>query len=546
MAGNKKLFVRQAFVLVAVVTVVSVGAVGGVTAQESVTGCGIIDSSGNYVLEGDISEDADSCIEITSSDVSFDGQGNSITGVGDENSTAITVRGEPAGAVKNVEVTNVDINDWGEGVRLSVVNESEVSEVDVTRTENTAITLTESSHNTVVDNTLDENEEGISVDTFFIAATDNTVEDNTVENTNGTAVALVFGAQGNTVRRNTVRNNEFGIANIFFSAENTVTENTVTENDVGVVSAIGAENVVSNNEITDNVAGVSGLLSFGETIENNRINNNDEAGIVLLNSFGTDIVDNELRDNQRDFTEIFVPDAEDEAEDEFNFGDDAVDEILDGQEENVIERTELGSSGTETVLSFNSNNVTVSGLDPATVPAPPSDADGTGLYFEAEDGFDTEEFEGDLDEIDGGVDEGQVGEFEQLRSSFLDVDVHYDGAGVTDENESDLTLRRHDGRAWTEASSTVDTQEDAVSANLTEFGTFGVFVEGEKGDDDSGVGSGGISPDNPFGDANNEPLGISDAADVLFEWNQKNGTVNGENIPISDMADFLFEWNQAQ
>jgi PKD repeat protein len=56
--------------------------------------------------------------------------------------------------------------------------------------------------------------------------------------------------------------------------------------------------------------------------------------------------------------------------------------------------------------------------------------------------------------------------------------------------------------------------------------------------------TGPLSPNNPFGDASNEPLSTSDAADVLFEWNQNGGTVNGVDISVSEMADHLFEWNQ--
>jgi hypothetical protein len=85
-------------------------------------------------------------------------------------------------------------------------------------------------------------------------------------------------------------------------------------------------------------------------------------------------------------------------------------------------------------------------------------------------------------------------------------------------------------------------------------GTYMVTVESENDtattkvtiDSDDSNGGELLSPNNPLGDTNDEPLGINDAADVLFQWNQNNRTVNGVDISLPEMADFLFEWNQAR
>jgi PKD repeat protein len=61
-----------------------------------------------------------------------------------------------------------------------------------------------------------------------------------------------------------------------------------------------------------------------------------------------------------------------------------------------------------------------------------------------------------------------------------------------------------------------------------------------------GEPDGPLSPNNPFGNQNGQPLGINDAADVLFEWNSNNGVVDGESISAGEMANHLFEWNQAR
>lgn len=545
MTENERSVLRRFSVLVAVTTLVALTTVGAVGAQESVTGCETIDSPGDYVLQDDITEDADLCIEITSSDVSFDGQGNTITGVGDENATAIAAQGALNAPLTNIEITNVDINDWGEGVRFSLVNESEITDVEVTRANSTAVTLTESSHNLVANSTLNENEEGINLGSFLLSAFDNTVEDNTVENTNGSAVTLAFNAQENTVRRNTIRNNKGGIVNLLFPSNNTFTGNSVTDNRLGVLSAIAAENGYTNNDVTDNDAGFAGVFSFGETVENNRINNNQEAGIVLLNSLGTDIVGNEVKQNKRGFTDVFVPNADEEAQDEFSFDDSAIDEILDGQEENVVERMVVGSSGAETVLSFESNNVTVSGVDSASVPSAPSGTEETGLYFEAKDELDVNNFEGDLGDIDEDIDEGELEKVEDLDNAYLDVTVHYDGAGVSDANETNLTLRRYDDTGgWTEVSSTVDTQEDEVSANLTEFSTFGVFLEDDGNGDDGDGGDVGEPNGNPFFGTNDGALGRQAVISSVVQWNL-NGEIDGTPYTRQEIIGFIVEWNLA-
>jgi hypothetical protein len=99
---------------------------GTATAQGSVTGCEVIDSPGEYSLENDVSADTETCIEITSGDVVFDGQGNAVVGVDNASSTGVSAGGDLATAIENVTVRNVEVSDWGTGVSFSFVNESSI------------------------------------------------------------------------------------------------------------------------------------------------------------------------------------------------------------------------------------------------------------------------------------------------------------------------------------------------------------------------------------------------------------------------------------
>ena len=61
-------------------------------------------------------------------------------------------------------------------------------------------------------------------------------------------------------------------------------------------------------------------------------------------------------------------------------------------------------------------------------------------------------------------------------SAFLDVSLHYAAGDVTGVDESTLGLWHHDGTSWSELQgSTVDTGARTISANVTEFSTFGGF-----------------------------------------------------------------------
>jgi len=496
--------VRYTFVGVAlaVLFVMVVGS-GTVAAQQSVTGCQTIDSPGEYSLENDVSADTETCIEINSSDVVFDGQDNSVVGVDNDTSTGISVSGDLVTVHENVTVRNVEVRDWGTGVSFSFVNESAISGVEVRDVNGTGINVGESSKNLIADNDLRGNEQGISIASLFLAAEENTLRNNDIENNNGTGVAFFLAATNTTVGDNRIEDNRDSGVVSFLSFGNEVTDNTVSGSVLGVATLLSSNNEVSNNDITNNGAGVAAAVSFNETLENNKINDNREAGVVLLSSFGTDVVDNEVKNNTRDIVNLFFPGAEQEAEDEVDFGQGMMNDVIEDDAANSVETNEVGSPGAETVLSFESNNASVSGVEPSFVPSPPTGANDLGLYFNATGGIDTEGLEESLDDVEEaeGVDEDLTDEdlraIEQPENAFVDVDVQFDDSAVSDADESNLSIWRYDDETgtWEElASSTVDTQNDVVSANVTEFSTFGVFSVADETEDGSG-GDGGCPVD---------------------------------------------------
>ena len=349
--GRNRFTTRAEFVGVAVTVIlifgVSVGAgVGTVAAQGSVAGCEVIDSPGEYSLEDDVSADTETCIEITSGDVVFDGRGNAVVGVDNASSTGVAASGDLSTTIENVTVRNVEVRDWGTGVSFSFVNESSISGVEARDVNGTGISLEESSRNLVTDSTVRENEDGVTVTSFFLAAQENTVTKNDIEDNNASGVGFLFGVENSTVEDNRIEGNrDSGFVSVL-SAGSTVTENTVSGNSAGVVTFLSAEDEVSDNDVTNNDAGVIGAAAVNQTIEENRINDNNEAGVLLLNSFGTEVVENEVKNNSRDFVELILPEAEQEADDEFGSGSGDGPSDIPDEPDNVVERTEFGSTGT--------------------------------------------------------------------------------------------------------------------------------------------------------------------------------------------------------
>jgi len=122
---------------------------------------------------------------------------------------------------------------------------------------------------------------------------------------------------------------------------------------------------------------------------------------------------------------------------------------------------------TNATLSFAGSGVIVN--ETASPPANP-DAESIGRYFDARN---------------TSVD------------AFLDVDLHYDADDVTHVDEETLALWKYDSGQWTAlGDSTADTTARTISANVTDFSTFGGF--GEAG------ASGSVVIDAPINDSQTE------------------------------------------
>jgi PGF-CTERM protein len=131
---------KSAFTLVTLLCVVGLGLAGialvpaPAEAATTVNQCQVINDSnapadGQVLLGGDVSASG-SCIEIATSDIVFDGQGNTITGPGSSGDGVVV--GNSSASVSNVTVRNVVVEQFSNGVRISdAAGSTTVSDVDV-------------------------------------------------------------------------------------------------------------------------------------------------------------------------------------------------------------------------------------------------------------------------------------------------------------------------------------------------------------------------------------------------------------------------------
>lgn len=199
------------------------GVAGGTATQPaSVSGCTTIDTPGSYELTADISNSATApCIEITTSDVVFDGAGHEIDGVG--NGTGVRVAG--TGTLSNVTVRNLRVTDWETGVSYATVSDGVVDSVDASENGVVGIEFQKTTASTVRDATVADNEDGLRL----VGSADNVVRALDSVNNSNRGALIRSRSPNNTLTGSTVTENGVGIAIETASPDTTVVDSTVTD-----------------------------------------------------------------------------------------------------------------------------------------------------------------------------------------------------------------------------------------------------------------------------------------------------------------------------
>jgi parallel beta-helix repeat protein len=271
---------------------------GGVNQIDS---CQVISSPGVYVLTQDIlNSSATKCIEITSSDVIFDGNGHTIDGLDTSNTYGVYVYN--FSTLTNVTVKNLTVTDWYYGIYYQNTENGAIEDNNAT-SNYYGIFLFSSNYNTITNNTANSNDNHgifLSSSSNYNTLSNNTAASNTyggiylwsssnintLSNNNATSNyygIYLYSSTNNTLSNNSITSNSYGIR-FYSSSNNTISDNLVSSNIYGAYLWSSNYNTLSNNNATSNSYGIYLYSSSHNTLSNNNVTSNSQQGIYLYYS----------------------------------------------------------------------------------------------------------------------------------------------------------------------------------------------------------------------------------------------------------------------
>jgi parallel beta-helix repeat protein len=281
---------HQGYVRIVVMIVLASLILSGVVvgAPIPIAGPVVITVPGEYYLANSIiNNSAVVCIDITVPNVVLDGKGKTIDGV--DKTGSIGIRIYNAGmALFNVVIKNVVTSDWGTGVYLSDVKNSQLEKITASSNTGNGISLNTALRNTIKTCTATENG---NVGIILYGNSDsNTLTGNTATGNLNDGIRI-FTSNNNDILNNKVLNNKN--RGIWVSGDyNTFTENTVTGNTGDGIHLFGSNgNLLTKNILKLNAQGIRvSDDSFNNEINGNTIQNNTNNGLLLIDTANYNMV----------------------------------------------------------------------------------------------------------------------------------------------------------------------------------------------------------------------------------------------------------------
>jgi parallel beta-helix repeat protein len=249
MASDAQMSIQSRLISLAVLAgiLLGVGAAGAV----NINSCTNINSSGTYTLTTDILNDGNnSCINITSSNVIFDGQGYTIDGI-----RALTSRGvyvyNSTTTLTNVTIKNLTLTDWDISIYCS-----------------------NSSNGGIENNNVILNSFGI----YLNSSTNNIITNNNASMNNNTGIYFL-NSDSNNLTNNTANSNAYDGIYLYTSDSNNLTNNTANSNSFSGIYLFrnSTNNIIVNNTASDNIVGI---YIWEDTTQPNTIQNNTLGGNI--------------------------------------------------------------------------------------------------------------------------------------------------------------------------------------------------------------------------------------------------------------------------
>ena len=288
---------------------------GGAGAVTNINSCQNITAAGEYILTKDVSNsNAMICINITSSNVNFDGKGHTIDGIDAADSYGVNVHNISFfNGLTNVTVKNLMVTDWNYGIYYRNTQNGRITNNNA-RWNSNGIYIVGSINNTLIGNMANSNNgygirliSGINYDSsnntlngnmansnngdgIFLGSWDmhsksqnNTLIGNMANSNNGDGIYL-FGSSYNTLNGNTANSNNgngiFLYASRYHHCKNdTLISNTANSNKGSGIyiennnpGGSSSYNILTGNTVSNNSYGISWRSHYSSS--NNRIYNN--------------------------------------------------------------------------------------------------------------------------------------------------------------------------------------------------------------------------------------------------------------------------------
>lgn len=219
---------------------VGTSAVGTVGARNQITEIDeptVIDEPGEYVLTSDITSVDIPIIRIEADRVTLNGTGHTLAG--DFRSPGWSQLGIEANSVKNVNIQDVTVTNFGRGISITNAKNCSVKGVTATQCHTSGITI-QTSNSTVQGNTLRNIYEGTGI---HVGGSNNTVAENDIGSLD---TGLILRGPSTKVRNNTVDRTVEGI--VIYGNNQLLTNNTITNSDIwGVYISNSINNKIIQN-----------------------------------------------------------------------------------------------------------------------------------------------------------------------------------------------------------------------------------------------------------------------------------------------------------
>jgi len=222
-----------------------------VSAQTNVSSCAIISAPGEYLLnQSIINSSVANCINITSSDVIFDGAGYTIDGINAKNSYGVYVYNSTV-FLSNVTIKNLKVTDWYFGIYYNNAINGSISNSTANSNHINGIYLN-SSHN-------------------------NTLDNNSANTNNLSGINLSF-SNSNILTYNTANSNHINGIHLNSISNTTLTNSNITNNSYNFILDGSRDSHFDNNIGFNNTVNGKPIFYIKNAI-NTTYNNQTNAGV---------------------------------------------------------------------------------------------------------------------------------------------------------------------------------------------------------------------------------------------------------------------------